>query len=170
MAKGGGGGQAATTQVGPVKPPAGANVYGGGGPPPMPGASGAPGAPAIDPMNPSSPGYAERMAAAENFQRQSLRGNREGRPNYDPQRMLAIMRTGSDPGAGGGGGGGVWIPPQTTQKITPGGGDQNAFSPQAATVENVTTPGRWAFANLMASMAPTFRKQSGTGDRQGGYG
>jgi hypothetical protein len=102
---------------------------------------------------------------AENFRRQSLRGNREGRaftPGEIQIRMNQILR-----GTGGGDG---WIPPQTTQKITPGGGNQNAFSPQAATVEDVTTPGRMAFANLMAGRDRSYRKQTGTGDRQGGYG
>lgn len=160
---GGGGGLNALSGGAPMAPP-GPVAPGGGGPPPLPGASGAPGASSVDPMNPSSPGYAQRMAAVENFRRMSLRGNREGRPNYDPRRMTEIMRTGSDPGAGGGG---VWIPPQTTQKITPGGGNQNAFSPQAATVENVTTPGRWLLANLMSGLGGGARKYSGTGDRAG---
>jgi hypothetical protein len=115
-----------------------------------------------NPMDPSSPGYAQRMAAAESFQRNALRGNREGRalsPGQIQMQAQAIMS-----GAGGGGGGG-WIPPQTTQKITPGGGNQNAFSPQAATVENVTTPGRWAFANMLAGV-PNFGR---TIFRGGGY-
>jgi hypothetical protein len=125
----------------------------------------------VNPLNPSSPGYAQRMAAAEMFQRQSMRGNREGRalsPGQLQMRTNAIATTGADPGLsaggvgmggvplgsvplGGVGGGGSWIPAQTTQKITPGGGDQNAFSPQAATVENVTTPARWVLASLMSN-------------------
>jgi hypothetical protein len=164
---GGGGGLNAMSGGVPMAPP-GAVAPGGGGPPPLPGAaspygqqSGAP-----DPMDPSSPGYAQRMAMADQFHQNALRGNREGRA-YSPGEMMrreAIIRT----GAGGGGG---YAPPQTTQKITPGGGNQNAFSPQAATVSQVPSgydPSmslRLMLAQLMSGGGT--RKSSGTGDRAG---
>lgn len=164
MAKGGNGGQMNALSGGAPAAPPGVVASGGGGPPPLPGAVSpyGPQSGAANPMDPSSPGYAQRMAAAENFQRQALRGNRESRalsPGQIRQRMLSIQQ-GGDSGGGGG-----YIPPQVTEKITPGGGNQKAFSPQAAKVETVTTPGRWALANLMAGASNPNR----TVFRGGGY-
>jgi len=153
---GGGGGLNALSGGAPMAPP-GVVASGGGGPPPLPGAA-SPQPGAVDP---------QRMAMAENFRRQSMRGNREGRalsPMQIDAMSSAIMR-GPGGGLGGGGGGMQSI-------VTPGGGNQNAFSPQPATSRQVPTGGfdssmRLMLARLMAGGGGA-NKFAGTGDR-GGY-
>jgi hypothetical protein len=143
--------------------PPGAVASGGGGPPPLPGAVSPYGqqSGAVDP---------QRMAMAENFRRQSMRGNREGRA-LSPMQIDAMYSSILRGPTGGGGGGGAM-----QSVVTPGGGNQNAFSPQAAKVSQVPATGgfdpssmRLMLARLMAAGGGA-NKFSSTGDRQGGYG
>jgi hypothetical protein len=115
----------------------------------------------------------QKMAAIEEFDRNSLRGNRESRALNPGQRLMmhqAMMQDAQGVGGGGVGGGGAGGGMRTV--VTPGGGDQNAFSPQAATVSQVQQPGSDNSAALRALLAQMVgggaRKFSGTGDR-GGY-
>lgn len=167
MAKGGGGimnpgaGMFGGT---PPAPPGVSAPYAstpGGGPPPLPGA------PAGQPAGPDP----QRMAMIEQFERNAMRGNREGRALSPGQIQMAVQSMMAPPPPGGGAG----SPGGMETVITPGGGNQNAFSPQPATVTQRRVAGRGGggdqtmrlqLAQLMNRAAGP-RKYTSTGDRGG---